>query len=210
MKNCLLAKYHSDKIENYLKGIVEGKFSDSQVNFIEKYAWDLQSNNLEPCLECANCYDYYFYKKTITEYFRRTISKKTLELNLVNWDQTKLFDEVLTHCPSSNVQMPQNMEIFNTDKEKIYLDQNIISIYIKDKSFKELVLSAKNNNYQFVYSPSHIEEIFKIEDKKNQDEFIDSIREITDNVFCVRKGLTYVFVKEDPTPMCQALLRPPR
>lgn len=198
MKNCILTKHHGYRIKGYLKGIVENKFNDSEINLIREDTWYVYNLNLKPCFECIHCCDYLFYKELLVKYFNGDMSKKILDSELAKRNMEKLFNEIFTHYPNDNENIPSNRENFKGDKEKIYLDQNIISMCVNDKNFKEYILFLKNKNYQFIYSPSHIEEIFKIKQKEDQEHFMNSIREITDNILCVKHGLDYIFVREDP------------
>lgn len=72
--------------------------------------------------------------------------------------------------------------------KNIYLDHNIYIETIEDRDlYKFLIEIKKKNDMRFLYSPAHIEEIYKVEANQNSkyrfrmDELIKNISNITDN-----------------------------
>lgn len=88
-----------------------------------------------------------------------------------------------------------------TSKIIVYLDQNIFSECVKHEKVKNYFSKMKNKgNIQFVYSPSHLEEINKITDSEQQQKFLKCITELTENV-CLQpfEDNTISLCIEDPT-----------
>lgn len=192
---CKEAFQISFTIEKILMGISEGKYGDSELSALKRM---VKNPTVKPCMKCPHCYDYLFYLELFNKCFTRKISNKELKIELHEWEKVKLTDEVITNYPPDDTEKPHNMKAFHTNNDLIYLDQNLFSEYTKDEKLNLFVEELKNRDIQFVYSPSHIEEIYKIKSKKYYKIRIKAVTDITNNVLCVRGTDEYIFVTEDP------------
>lgn len=89
-------------------------------------------------------------------------------------------------------------KIGNIDKVTIYLDFNIFSIYEQNDDFKKLLDSTKEEGlYQFVYSPIHMEEICRMDNKEFEAKRLESIHKLTDDVEVLQYDKILTFCTEE-------------
>lgn len=86
----------------------------------------------------------------------------------------------------------------------LYLDHNVYIEALKNEELKKALLELKNKKIQCVYSPAHIEEIYKVSANKNSPykekmgKLIKLISEITSNIEVFPTITSLVLHKEDP------------
>lgn len=153
---------------------------------------------IEPWFNCEPCLDYVLYCSLLTKFVNNDISIKDLEIQISSCETLKLQQELIFKYPEGSIDKIGGSRNFKTNNDIIYLDQNIISEFRRDRDFSDFVLSIKEKPFQFVYSPSHIEEVFKIEEENKRDVFLKAIRKITDDALIVRSDSGYILAKEDP------------
>jgi predicted nucleic acid-binding protein len=194
--NCENSFLVSYKVKHALQGVVDGRFQMDILPLIQHS--DIEKTTVVPCKKCAACYDYEFYTDLFYKFHNKKIlSLKELKIELHKWRKIELEDEVRTHSvPKKTPEF--SATLVTTDKKIIYIDQNILSLYRNGGDFSLSIHNLKKQGVQFVYSPSHLEEIYKIEDKKDQNDFLNSIRNLTDNLLFIRSTKGYILVKEDP------------
>lgn len=154
---------------------------------------------ITPCMECAPCYDFLFYSQTLDKVRCNTISNDALKHELHIWKKTQLRDEALTHLNHNPKQSDFNKSKVNINGFKVYLDQNLLSEYAKDSTLRNRVNNLKTaKKVTFYYSPSHLEETFKVPNYETQKLLISSIRQLTDDVVILPEQNVNTFFVENP------------
>lgn len=84
-----------------------------------------------------------------------------------------------------------------SNKKLFYIDQNVVSYYAKEQSFKRQVENFKEKvGCKFVYSPYVIEDGFKMS-RVRLSEYFDAIKGLTENTMFVRSDGNIVIATED-------------
>lgn len=198
MGSCIDSYHASTLMENLLERLLlDG--TDNDVKDTLKDLSLMGASEIVPCMECAPCYDFIFYSQTMQKFFSGVLTKKSLNDELHIWKKTQLRDEALTKIRGENSQYDFNKKPFKTSGTKIYLDQNILSLYAQDEKIK----SALNNfcdrgTFCFFYSPSNLEEINKIPNDETKSQIIEALTAITKNVVVLPDGNVNSFFVEPP------------
>ncbi|MBX4149175.1 hypothetical protein [Paenibacillus lautus] len=186
-----------------LKEIREGRAGDYLI--LKTMCLDLeeqieQGEMEHPCLECENClmfmqskrvaYGYLFYgkeQKWVIEEEQQLRKLKGVIRNLQNLDSVQINLEDFNRSPY----IPNN-------KPLVYLDHNIIDKFHKEEE-KRKKLVPGYANIQYVYSPSHLEEINRMNNEDEEQKMLSTIREITASFFISHSGNNELsLVYEDP------------
>ena len=164
------------------KDLIEAFVPDKQNNIFEN-EFNFIKNQIENLrMNCDECYDLAFYSRVMFQLYTGKINLLNAKQQINSWKISTNVDCVLKSLATTNSIQFGRTE-FTTSNPLIYLDQNVISKCVNKSEIKNRILKIKNSgNFQFVYSPSHIEEVYKIEDTVKQSTFCDVITEITSNV----------------------------
>lgn len=198
MRNCIKAYRASILIEEILNGLSANKSQyDMDVHFNELE--EMNAIGIIPCMECAACCDFLFYIQTLDEVRCNTISNDTLKRKLHTWKKTQLSDEALTHINHNPKQSDFNKSKVSINGFKVYLDQNLLSEYAKNSTLRNRINNLKTlKKITFYYSPSHLEETFKIPNYETKKLLISSIRQLTDDVVILPEQNVNTFFVENP------------
>ena len=136
------------------------------------------------CMNCTPCYDLRFNYDLLKKLLLSDISPENAKKALHRWECAKHTDFALKSFFTQEKTEKEFARIkTTTSKIIVYLDQNIFSKCVKDEEVKNsFFLKKDRGNIQFVYSPSHLEEINKITDSEQQQKFLKCITELTENV----------------------------
>jgi hypothetical protein len=134
------------------------------------------------CMNCVICYDLYFHMELLDGLFSEKVTLKEARQRIQAWKYSKYTDFANKSLKDAGrgkfARTPAT-----TSKNIIYPDQNIFSLFVNNEEVRENILRIKSNgSIQFVYSPSHLEEVHKIDESKQQRVFLKAITEITENI----------------------------
>lgn len=157
------------------------------------------------CIKCSSCFDFIFYLSILNDVLTGKINWDSVKEKMHYLKTAEAIDKVLCNLPnniSSNDFNVTNEFDENQGKKVVYFDHNIINEYVKQPeylNFKKLISKSKLINYEYAYSPSHLEEVYKMKSDDEADIFIAAIRKISNNLVILRKddnSLSLVY--EDP------------
>lgn len=198
MRNCKKAY----KANIFIEQILINLSTNKSVLDIKEQFNELESMNaldIVPCMECGACLDFLFYMQTLDKVMKNELSNENLKHELQTWKKAQLTDQALIHMNYELKQEDFNKSPTNITGIKVYLDQNILSQYAKEPELKSRLNELKNNReLSFYYSPSHLEEIFKIPNEKSKLLVISSLRELTNNVIILPENDINAFFVEEP------------
>ncbi|HEU4788419.1 MAG TPA: hypothetical protein VFS71_01935 [Flavobacterium sp.] len=134
------------------------------------------------CWECPHCYDLRTYVKILFDFVNETMTLQEVEKKLQEWDKVKASDEII-----DNIAIPErklNLTACDAVTGKIYYpDFNFIDEIEKRDLFEEL----KNKDLYFIYSPIHLEEVYRMK-LPYQEERIQTISKITSDNYILPMG----------------------
>lgn len=140
------------------------------------------------CMNCDACLDYSFHCNILNNLDLCKINIDSARQSMQAWQYAKNADKA-----AYSINHPRWERIFNrvrveTSKKVVYLDQNIISNAAKDKEIGKLLQEISvARDLQFVYSPAHIEEAYKIPRPESLEEFLSFLTQLTGN-FSLQPG----------------------
>lgn len=184
MTNCEKLGLISGIIENLLKEFSENKIDIIQLAITADALLRGHENNKfqDETLDCAACYDFNYYVKLLFETLENDGDLKILDYKLQVWANAKAEDLVLDNFHFSN------NEFFTTNIPQIshrlyYFDFNIYQ-HIEDRKLNE---SVKKKDITIVYSPAHLEEVYRMKNKHYEQLRIRTLSEITGDRVVLRK-----------------------
>lgn len=142
---------------------------------------------------------------TLNDYLE-TKNRQELQISLSSWNRLRAIDNILGTDIKSTCKDFQAREIsegFLEGKKIIYLDFGIYQLYESNKDYRTQIDScADKRQIQFVYSPTHMEEVCRMDDVTYESERRENISRICNNyeVLPVREG--YLKVVEEPVEVC--------
>ncbi|ETT77496.1 hypothetical protein C173_03234 [Paenibacillus sp. FSL R7-277] len=194
MDNC--EKYR--KISIHYLGMIES-ILNSESELIENWIiedcmeYDNALTNRKinpPCMDCANCLDFSYYKKILYEFLQSEESKNDLEIKLHSWKKVIINDKLISNYKEQTdpYKFARKSFSINNNDVYIYLDTNIYNNFIsKDNSFKCSIKTSKDNiHVHYMYSPSHLEELLRMKINTHQESLLTMIREITSDLIVSR------------------------
>lgn len=198
MSSCIDSYHASALMDKLLQAVL----SNAPAENIEQILNNLKligTDNIVPCMECAPCYDFIFYSQTTQKWIDGSISEESLKNELHAWRKTQLRDEALTKIKRGNSRNDFNKRPFEVSGTKVYLDQNVLSLYAQDEAVKSKINHLKEScKFIFFYSPSNLEEIYKISDLDQKLFVVSALSELTRNIVILPDGNTNSFFIEDP------------
>lgn len=174
-----VAQALSKKIEEIKQGKIEdySTFKMQCIEFEEKLA----AGKIEPpCVNCDECLRFRENKQIVYSYLFKGKGKQwVIELEQCV-KKTRGIDKILENYHSIQV----NPEDFNSspyipnNKPLVYLDHNVMDKFHKEEE-KRRRLAPGYADIQYVYSPSHLEEINRMKNEEEEQKILSTIREIT-------------------------------
>lgn len=198
MSSCI-DSYHASVLMDSILNCILSNQSPDEIEAIFNDLRLMGASNINPCMGCAPCYDFIFYSQTLQKVLDGVLSKEELKRELHIWRKAQLADDALTKMRegvSNNDFNKVPVELVGT---KIYLDQNALSLYAQCNDVKKRLDDLNlDENINFFYSPSNLEEIYKIPDPKEKSLIIEALSELTDNTAILPAEDKNSFFKEDP------------
>lgn len=140
------------------------------------------------CMNCDACFDYYFHYDILIKLNSGQINIHSARKSMQAWQYVKNSDRAEYSINHPRWERKFNRTSVGTDKKIVYLDQNVISNAAKDNELgKFLENIAGIHGLQFVYSPAHIEEAYKIPKPESKQEFLSFLTQLTGN-FSLQPG----------------------
>lgn len=172
------------------------------------FIFQLQKFSSKICMLHGECLDYYFNYKLIVDLINREIDTTEAKKRLHEWEKAKLTGRLIADAmklktPSFNI---KGHYVPNEKKKLIYLDTNAIinvekneqSEKAKNVGYKRSLILKSKKNFDYYYSPSHVEDIQKRDSTvEPRESFLNLINEITDSIEIHRVGECVGFDYED-------------
>jgi hypothetical protein len=134
------------------------------------------------CFSCDMCYSLCFNLAVLQDLIDKKVTPLQAKRQLQAYKYATYADQAHNGMGTSTKRRFARTSV-QARAELVYLDQNILTAFVNDEAIRTTLLDLKKKGtYQFVYSPSHIEEIHKIKEESNQAPFLDSISQLTDDV----------------------------
>lgn len=192
--------YKTSIVNKYLITIRDNLIIDKPIPILSIYfIQKILHFNKYICLNCQSCLDFKFNIDLVIQLLKKEIDIESAKKMVYTYTQLSYIDEMLDceyllPMPEFNI-----MGLYQRNKNKlVYLDSNVIMDIENDSTFNKLLLrNIKNNqDYDYYYSPSHLEDIAKRRGSK--DSLFEIIEKITNNIFIHRKNDSVNFVYESP------------
>lgn len=153
-----------------------------------------------PCVNCDECLTFMENRRIVYGYL---FAEKDLQW-VIEQEQyvrkARGLDQILRHLPSIKVKPEEyNRKTFiPNNKTLVYLDHNVIDKFHKEVEIRRRLVPGYAN-IQYVYSPSHLEEIKRMKNVKEEQQVINTLREITCSLFISNyEGSKLSLAHEDP------------
>ncbi len=137
-----------------------------------------------PCVNCDECLRFRENIRIVYGYLFEGKDKQWVIEQEQYVKKARGIDKILGHAHSIHV----NSEDFNrspyipNDKPLVYLDHNVIDKFHKEEEKKGRLVPGYAD-VQYVYSPSHLEEIKRMNNAEEEKKVLSAIREITRSLF---------------------------
>lgn len=201
--NCEKLAILSDIVEKKLVEFSKEKVDLENLKALLESLIKLYIRNIiqDPCLSCASCYDFDYYYKILDMTINNNGDLKVLARNLQIWEKTKNNDIIIDNTPSTYNQIPCRGPIkFKTDI--FYFDFNIFEQIEK----QELVSLVKSKNIIIVFSPIHLEEVYRMRIDIFQDIRLKTIADLTKNHVIMMRDEYLEIYNEEPNYFYQRVL----
>lgn len=180
--NCEKLALLSQVIEEKLNQFVKNEIGTDELKTIAHTILKGHSNNefQNPDMDCSACYDFDNYAKLLFDTIEN-VDLNDLRQKLQIWKKTAVEDLILNNLEGQpnkfNITgVPENL------KEISYFDFNIYQ-HIEDRNLFSLINSK---DIDIVYSPMHLEEVYRMNDPNYQNIRIDTISKITHDKVLLR------------------------
>lgn len=144
------------------------------------------------CWECPHCYDFRKYAEILFDFVNETITLQEVKKRLQEWEKVKASDEII-----DNIAIPKrklNLTASDAISGRIYYpDFNFLDEIEKRDLFEEL----KNKDLYFIYSPIHLEEVYRM-NHPYQEKRIQTISKITSDNHILPMGDKLELHKQHP------------
>ncbi|MEK3726605.1 hypothetical protein [Lysinibacillus sp. FSL W8-0953] len=203
MDSCFNYGIFAQYLNMILKEIKQGKtddYSTYKIYYI-KLEEQLESGEFEPpCLDCDECLTFVENRRIVYGYL---FNEKDLQW-VIEQEQfvrkARGLDQILRHSTSIQVN-PEDFKripFYPNNKTLVYLDHNVIDKFHKEEEKKRRLVPGYAD-IQYVYSPSHLEEIKRMNNKEEEQQVMDTIRVISSSLFISNfRGNKLCLAHEDP------------
>ena len=143
---------------------------------------------------CINQIDLVWGLKLLDQYIiTRNRQKLSEEISFRNRMLT--MGEILDNPPKAKSdEFSQVRPVKDLEKKLVYLDFGVYQFYENEEAFSKM-LEGYTENYQFIYSPAHIEEVCRMNDQQYEEKRCESILKLCNNIEAlpVDDGIRVVF-----------------
>lgn len=179
----IIARALSNAIEKIKVGISEDHY-DLKLLCIDIERLVTSQKIEPPCLNCDECMMYVENRHIMYGYWVDGKGKQWVLEQEQYFRKAWGLDQILRHLPSSQVR-PEDFNrrpYIQTNKPLVYLDHNVIDKFHKEEEKKRRLVPGYAD-IQYVYSPSHLEEIKRMNNTAEEQMVLTTIREITCSLF---------------------------
>lgn len=206
MDNCkhykILGELYTRVIDNIVSDRGTSEITACIDSIIAYKTLNLGEGETSPCMDCDACLTYVETKKLVYGYVMQQKGATWVkeQMHLVNI--ARATDEVSRHN-NSFVLHPEDFVRFpykQNHKLLVYLDHNILDKYHKN-IHNEITkrITPGYADIQYVYSPSHLEEITRMNDYAQEQHVLNTIRKVTSSLFISNfSGNELSLAYEDP------------
>ena len=202
LTNCERLNIISDYLRKKIgELVVSNSFNDDFLNLAFGLINDIDNNIYHlPDNDC-DCIDFKFYYKLIVDTINEVNDEKTFKEKFQFWEKAIATDRIINNIPRNTIEFNITGEP-NLIGDSYYFDFNIYQ-YIENK---ELVAKINELNINVVYSPMHLEEVYRMGVKNFQDKRIQTITDLTQNRVVLNMDGTLKFYTEEPKYSYQRVL----
>lgn len=203
MDSCAIYGGVAQVLSKTIEEIKQGEYKDynnlkMMCILLEK---KLESGEIEqPCLDCDDCMTFVENRWIVYGYLFEGEDKQWVKEQEQYVRKARGQDQILRHLHSIQV----NPEDYNrnpyipNNKQLVYLDHNVIDKIHKEEE-KRIRLTPGYVDIEYVFSPSHLEEIKRMNNEEEEQKVIATIREITCSLFISNfEGNDLSLAYEDP------------
>lgn len=153
-----------------------------------------------PCLMCDNCLMFVENRRIVYGFLFNEKDRQWVIEQEQYVRKARGLDQILRHLPLIQV----NLEEYNrrpfilNNKPLVYLDHNVMDKFHKEEEKRRRLIPGYAD-IQYVYSPSHLEEIKRMNNQEEEQQVMNTIREITCSLFISNfEGSKLSLAHEDP------------
>ncbi|HHY2677077.1 TPA: hypothetical protein ACV439_005081 [Bacillus toyonensis] len=186
-----------------LEEIKQGKFEDDFTFKIVCIQFELQREAGEiepPCLECDECMTFLENSRIVYGYWFQEKDQQWVIEQEQFFRKARVLDRMIGHATSIQVKSEEfNRSPYSpNNKPLVYLDHNVMDKFYKDEE-KMRRLVPDYTDIQYVYSPSHLEEINRLNNEEEEQKVMSTIQEVTCSLFISNfEGSKLSLAHEDP------------
>ena len=189
MNNCellgIVANIYEETIEEIIQNSTLGvdPFTERLIEIDEEIA-ERGGNINNICWECDNCITFIENRKLLYDYLFGVGSVQLLIEMRQHIRRARSIDQVLQHEPEIKVSPTdfQRKPYITNRKQLVYLDHNVIDKFHKNEETRKR-LTPGYAAIQYVYSPSHLEDLIRMKDAEQEQKVMNTIQTITDSLF---------------------------
>jgi hypothetical protein len=170
------------EIDSVVNGLIDAVL-ESGVTILCGMGDELKRVNIgkgEFCMNCDPCHNLMFSLPLLDGLMTGKMTADQVKKNRLAWKYATYADQAMKYLGDVSG-LRFNRTPATTSCAIVYLDQNVFSAFTKDDEVKKALRRIKSEGVlQFVYSPSHLEEVNKILVESYRQAFIEAISELTD------------------------------
>lgn len=187
LDNCVMKEFINDDLIKIRDTLIEEN-PIGVLNFY--YVQKIIDLNLPRCANCWSCLDFISNLEIVVKLITQEMTVKEAKKRVYFNNKADITDQLLQLAGVSTKPKFHTMKIYEkSDKKLVYLDSNIFMELEKvsqDCEFKQAILNSKKD-YDYYYSPSHLEDILKRDLLDiSVDPILSTIGEITEGLFIHR------------------------
>ncbi|MEK3685013.1 hypothetical protein [Paenibacillus sp. FSL R10-2736] len=202
MDSCSIYGVLAQAFSMILEDIKLGKSIDNHTLKIDciNLERQLETEFEEPCLDCDGCMSFVENRRIVYGYLFKNKDQQWVIQQYQHVRKARGRDQILRHLSSIEI-TPEDYcrrPFITNNKPLVYLDHNVMDKFHKEEE-KSKRLVPGYAEIQYVYSPSHLEEIKRMNNNEEENSVISTIREITSSLFISHyEGSELSLAYEDP------------
>lgn len=189
MNNCellgLVANIYEETIEDIIQNSTLGvEPLKERLIDIDKEIAERGGNINDICWECDNCITFLENRKLLYNYLFGGASVQLLIEMRHHIRTARSIDQMLQHAHEIKVRPTdfQRQPYISNQKLLVYLDHNVIDKFHKNEETRKR-LTPGYAAIQYVYSPSHLEDLIRMKDAEQEQKVMNTIQTITNSLF---------------------------
>jgi hypothetical protein len=201
--SCARYEVMAEVFTQTIEDIVQKKHRDYKVlkGLCLAYVRDLLNGDIDrPCMECDACMTFLETERIVYGYLFDGKDQKWVIEQFQHVKKARGLDAILRHLDSIEIiPTDYNRRVYESNhKLLVYLDHNVLDKYHKIEGVRNK-LAPGYADVQYVYSPSHLEEIKRMKDESEEQQVLATIREVASSLFISNfEGNELSLAYEDP------------